>query len=309
MYHFDAENDGAIQSETSLPWDAGLRFHKAPGRRPFSNAEKALISEAVTPIRPVRRGRAIHSVEEADRVAELVWKAMRDDRIELAFQGVCDTANSDVILYHECLARLTDEDGTPVSPAKFIPALESIGLIHLFDRYVFRLVVALLDKHPNTTLGVNVSALSVGDNVLWAPTFIFLLSRPDIAHRLVVEITETAPVNIEDARAFARRLRETGCRIAIDDFGAGYSLENGMAAGHADIIKIDASWLAKVSQGICSPADFNSFIAFASGLAPCVIVEGVETNADYELARRARIEWVQGYWFGKPSRTFDFVGR
>jgi EAL domain-containing protein (putative c-di-GMP-specific phosphodiesterase class I) len=236
-------------------------------------------------------------------VAELAWRAMRDDRIEFAFQAVCSATDSRVVLYHECLARLVDDGGQEISPAEFIPALKAAGLTRMFDRRIVGRVIALLEKHPDVTLGVNISALSVSGDELWAPIQILLSSRPDLACRLIVEITETESVDPVAASGFVRRLRQSGCRVAIDDFGAGYSFSTAKAIVRADIVKIDGSWIAKVAQGKCSSADFGGLVSLARGFASCVVVEGIETEADLKLVRCVEAEWVQGYWFGKPSRS------
>jgi EAL domain-containing protein (putative c-di-GMP-specific phosphodiesterase class I) len=267
------------------------------------NDEASSIMAAVSLMELAReKGPADPLGQQELAVAGLVWRAMRDDRVEFAFQSVRNASNPDVVLYHECLARLTDEEGREVSPGEFIPALEAIGLVRLFDRYVVRRVVELLHKHATVQLGVNISALSAIDDELWAPTFDFLSARPEIACRLVVEITETAAVDLLKSRIFAQRLRRTGCRIAVDDFGAGYSFRTGVAVARADIVKIDASCISKISQGICSPVDLDAFVACASRFASCLIIEGVETAEDFALARQAGIEWVQGYWLGQPLR-------
>jgi EAL domain-containing protein (putative c-di-GMP-specific phosphodiesterase class I) len=234
-------------------------------------------------------------------VSELVWSAVRDGRVELAFQPICHSADRSAILYSECLVRCVDENSRVMSPVEFIPNLEKSGEIRLFDFHIFQRAVTLLDEHPDATLGVNVSALSAVDDSLWDPAFLWLADRPDIARRLVVEITETAPVDPAGAWAFARSLQQIGCRIAVDDFGAGYSLQAAMAMEQVDIVKIDASFINRIGCSVDALCRFDAIIAAALKFVDCVVVEGVENEGDLLLVRGAGIEWVQGYHFGRPS--------
>jgi EAL domain-containing protein (putative c-di-GMP-specific phosphodiesterase class I) len=234
-------------------------------------------------------------------MSELVWSAVREGRAEFAFQPICHSADRSALLYCECLVRCTDENSRVMSPAEFIPDLERSGEIRRFDFYVVQRAVALLDKRPEVRLGINVSALSAVADPLWDPVFIWLSDRPDIARRLVVEITETAPVDPVGASAFARSLQQIGCRVAVDDFGAGYSLQAAMAVEQVDIVKIDASFIAGVELSADALRRFDAIVALASKFVDCIVVEGVENAGDLSLARGAGIEWVQGYYFGRPS--------
>ncbi|WP_158899190.1 EAL domain-containing protein [Burkholderia sp. L27(2015)] len=234
-------------------------------------------------------------------MSELVWSAVREGRVEFAFQPICHSADRSAVLYYECLVRCMDENSRVISPVEFIPDLERSGEIRLFDVQVFQRAVALLGEHPDLTLGVNVSALSAVGDALWDPVFLRLSDTPDIARRLVVEITETAPVDPAGAWVFARRLRQMGCRVAVDDFGAGYSLQAATALEEVDIVKIDASFIDRVGRSVDALCRFDAIVASALKFVDCIVVEGVENEGDLSLVRGAGIEWVQGYYFGRPS--------
>jgi EAL domain-containing protein (putative c-di-GMP-specific phosphodiesterase class I) len=279
---------------------------RAAGTRDFLAAIRLVAGQPAAHQREESPATTEDSSAEDLEVSERVWNAQRDDRIELVFQPVCHSMNRSALLYYECLARCPDEDGPGMSPAEFIPALERSGLVRLFDRYVFRRVVTLLDRHPGITLGVNISALSAVADVLWEPTLVFLAGRPDIARRLVLEITETVPVDPTKAAAFVRRMQELGCRVAVDDFGAGYSLAAAVAIGSVDIIKIDASLIHGINRGDFPASRLEEVVELASAFADCVVVEGVEHEKDVSLASRAGAEWVQGYHFGLPTHESAF---
>jgi EAL domain-containing protein (putative c-di-GMP-specific phosphodiesterase class I) len=102
-----------------------------------------------------------------------------------------------------------------MSAGEFVPALEESGLIRLFDRHVFRRVVALLGEQPELVVEVNVSAFSAMVDMSWEAVFLSLSDTPNLAHRLVVVISEAASVDMSRVGAFARRLQQLGCPVSV----------------------------------------------------------------------------------------------
>src|SRR5262249_25228497 len=148
--------------------------------------------------------------------------------IELFCQPVCSVGDLGEVRYFECLARLLREDRqTLVCPGHFIPSLERLGMMQCLDRHVVTRVFELLKMHTNVHLGVNISAQSAVEDEWWESTLLDLATMPDVAQRLVIEITETAPLHAATGHAFVKRLRKLGCCVAIDDFGAGCGVETG----------------------------------------------------------------------------------
>lgn len=103
-----------------------------------------------------------------------------------------------------------------------------------FYRIVVSSVIDRLALDETLTLGCNISAQSALISQSWEAIFDRLERLPGVADRLVIEITETAPVVPSQGRGFSRRLNSLGCRLAIDDFGAGYGVQNGMEIGTPD---------------------------------------------------------------------------
>jgi EAL domain-containing protein (putative c-di-GMP-specific phosphodiesterase class I) len=228
-----------------------------------------------------------------------------EERLELRWQAVRSASAPERALYHEGLARLISREGQPLSPATFVPALERLGLVRAFDRDVFTLVLNELENFPGARLGVNISAQSARLDGWWFSTLERLRANPDLARRLVVEITETAALTGE-AHRFVSALRRLGCRIALDDFGVGHaSVRNAMAL-MPDIIKVDAFFLRRAGSSNQSEALLEHLVGIAAHCAPVVIVEGVETAEQSRMAERlqARYQspanacWQQGYHFG-----------
>ncbi|WP_296223388.1 EAL domain-containing protein [Ralstonia sp. UBA689] len=234
-----------------------------------------------------------------------VFAAMRDHRVILEVEPVCADVGSAPVFYFECLGRILRLDGECVAPDNFLPALERSGLIRVFDDYIVNRVIQSLEHFPELTLGVNISAISAAPDALWDGVFEELERRPQIAARLVIEITETARLEWERGRQFVNRLKQLGCQIAIDDFGVSYGVETAIQIKSPDIIKIDRSILQGIREGRYPSDALKKMISLASRLAPQVVVEGVECEADYDLARDGGAPWMQGFLFSRDSSRPD----
>jgi EAL domain-containing protein (putative c-di-GMP-specific phosphodiesterase class I) len=233
------------------------------------------------------------------KIAREVFHAIADDRLFFEHEEIRSIDAPADILYRETLVRMKADDKV-LPPSHFILALERLSLMRPFDCFVLRRTLEAIRSTPNANLGCNVSAQSARDDHWWEPLFLELAGDPEVAARLVVEITESAPVTPIDGRAFVQRLRGLGVRVAVDDFGAGFSAD---AASMCvpDIIKVDRSFLRRVRQNTLGVTEFNSLVRIAQHIAPLVVIEGVETPDDIRIARNAGAHWIQGYYLNAPD--------
>lgn len=236
----------------------------------------------------------------------IAYQAIVDARLVMCYQSIYNTQKPSVSekLYDECLVRIRRPGcANLIYPGSFIPHLERTGAIRPLDFEIMRSGLLTLIKSSNTVLGVNISALSAIDDDIWMPCFKFLEEREDIARRLVVEITETTKIHPVAGRQFCSRLRELGCRVAVDDFGAGFGEANIHCIGQVDIVKIDRSAL-RGENGDCVASKKERLfrnVEAAQKFSSTIVVEGVETEDEFELARSSGALWVQGRYFGEPS--------
>ncbi|WP_427306044.1 EAL domain-containing protein [Cupriavidus sp. H39] len=235
-------------------------------------------------------------------VAEHVFQAIGNDALFFHFQPVFDSSDMRRIPYLECLTRVrVGDDGHIAMAGDFIPTLEQAGLMRPLDRYNVKRAVEILKMEPTVSLGVNISAQSTTEDIWWGSTMLELQARPDIAERLVVEITETAPVIQKSSRSFSKRMQALGCRIAIDDFGVGHSIETAIEINAPDLIKIDKKYIASARSKKSEVSQLLGMVNLAKGIGKDVVIEGVENPGDLEVARRVGVNWVQGYYLSEPS--------
>jgi len=229
----------------------------------------------------------------------------------LFWQPIRHAGDSSAIFYHEALIRLIDHDFEPRSPAATFLSLERLGLVRVVDHYVISQVLDELEMAPDIVLGVNISARSVVRDKWWDEIKDRLQRAPDLAGRLVIEITETAAIpDVSSAVRLVSDLRRLGCRIAIDDFGTGFSSVRQLLALAPDIVKIDRFFLRRGMACDRQREALRHLIALARSLGATVIVEGVESDEQAEVALEAGGIWQQGYHWGRPaaSRSWRFTG-
>lgn len=235
-------------------------------------------------------------------IAAIVDHAMTRSQVQMVFQPIYDSNDFSAPVYYECLARIFSPIGQLVPLDKVFPALERLGIMCYFDVYMVQRVIEVLKQNPQLRLAVNVSASSAKESARWDSVFDALASRTDVCGRFLVEITEGAPIASGIGHTFAARLRSLGCKIAIDDYGAGYSAEIAREIGFVDVVKIDRSFIKKASQFSESGMDeLAAILEQAKYIGQSIVVEGIEGHSDVLLACRAGVKWLQGFYFGMPS--------
>jgi len=230
--------------------------------------------------------------------ADEIISALNDRRLRLGFQPIVD-AESGKPAHYECLLRLVKPDNEIVSAGHFIPVAEQLGLVRLIDHRVLELTIEALLSAPHINLTFNVSGLTATDPSWLANLKALIQSNHQIADRLTVEITETVAINdIEESTKFVSSLRDLGCRIAIDDFGAGYTSFQNLKLMNVDMVKIDGSFIENLHQSPDNQFFVRTLIDLAKNFKLQTVAEWVESERDVELLRDWGIDYMQGFLFG-----------
>lgn len=228
-------------------------------------------------------------------------QAIARGEIDVVYQPVVD-AKTFTLVSVEALARWTRRGHGPVSPDVFIPIAETSGLIDQLGLCVLSQALRQLRDWPELKLSVNVSPgqfrdPSFVDHV--AATFEEAGVEPG---RVVLEMTETYFIQSpERARLALERLRSLGLRIALDDFGAGFSSVGYLRQFGFDRMKIDRSLVQSLERGHRAVEMLQATVALARSLGIPVTAEGVETEQQAVILRIAGCDQLQGYLFGRPQ--------
>jgi EAL domain-containing protein (putative c-di-GMP-specific phosphodiesterase class I) len=236
-------------------------------------------------------------------------EALRQDRLFFAFQPVVCAATGKVD-YFECLLRMRDEGGEIVTGSEFIATIEHLGLIGLVDRFVLEKAMRELDTHPEVKLGFNVSGLTACDRPWLRSLMSVLRSRPELARRVVIEITETAVLyDTEETARFVDTLRHAGCRVALDDFGAGHTTLRHLQTLAVDTVKIDGSFIRNLAGSPENRVFLRHLLGLTKGFGLSTVAECVESAQDAELLRAEGIAYLQGYHIGPPTIERPWLGK
>ena len=239
-------------------------------------------------------------------LASCLLNDLRMGNLALAFQPVVtrEYSESAPSLYYECLLRRTapEAGGFSYGVPDAIQALERLGLVERLDRSVLWTTLGALASSEGLDLGCNVSARSFANTAWWSELLAYLEERPDLAQRLVVEITETSTFADEKAALdLIRHLKLLGVRIALDDIGKELGSLEILDKVCANIVKLDKSVLDLTADGELPVRMLQSMVSICAERGVAVIVEGVDSGAKLDAALVAGATGVQGYLIARPS--------
>jgi EAL domain-containing protein (putative c-di-GMP-specific phosphodiesterase class I) len=210
--------------------------------------------------------------------------------------------------HYEILLGIKDDLASAQTTQSFVLLAEQGGRIHDLDAWVLRSVLEWMVQNPAglerlSGLSVNLSGNTLGlaDHV---DTLTNLLSGyPHLTRKLILEVTETAAIdNLDVAVRSLRKLRKLGCRVALDDFGSGYSSYGYLRSLPLDYLKIDGIYIRNILTDKTDQALTASMVDVAHALGLKVIAEYVDSEAAYAWLKKLGVDYVQGYWVHEPER-------
>jgi EAL domain-containing protein (putative c-di-GMP-specific phosphodiesterase class I) len=292
----------------------GLVTFPSQGRVPVELLAKA--DAAMSSAKTTGRNR-VHVYNETDMMRErmdnqLVWKdrlleALEKDLLQLVFQPIVAVAGGQVSHY-EVLVRMRERDGTLIAPGKFIPAAEQFGLVQRLDQQIVSKAVRCLADLPRELdpigLSINLSGLSVGSSEMYQCIEREVREAGVEPSRITFEITETAACEqLDSAIEFIQRIRQLGCNVSLDDFGVGFSSFSYLKHLRADILKIDGSFIRDIHNNNADQLFVKALVDVARGMGMRTIAEFVENEQVFDRVRSLGVDYVQGYYLGKPQPT------
>lgn len=233
-------------------------------------------------------------------IADQVTSALEGNRMRLVLQPIVSTATRQPV-FHEALLRIQKPEGELVEASEFIQVAEQLGLTRLTDRRTLELAIGLLKAHPDLTLSVNVSSLTCSDHEWLVALHRLAGGQQALARRLIVEITETTAIqDLDQTVTFVDTVRELGCRVAIDDFGAGYTSFKNLKHLAADMVKIDGSFVRNLATDPSDRLFVKTLAELAHSFGLETVAEWVGDDATAEMIAKAGITYMQGFHFGRP---------
>jgi diguanylate cyclase (GGDEF)-like protein len=245
---------------------------------------------------------------ESLRTSDEIVSALNERRIALAFEPVVD-AMSRKPAFYECLMRIYRADGAIAHANEIIPVAERVGLVRMLDYRVLELVVKELADAPALNASVNVSPASAVDPDWWSGLAALLRNNSSVGERLIIEITETAAIqDVDDARGFVTRVKDLGCRIAIDDFGAGHTSFRNLRKLGVDMVKIDGAFVQNIVKSADDRAFVHTLIDLARRLGLKTVAEWVQNEEAAALLAGFGCDYLQGALIGLASSDRPWAG-
>jgi EAL domain-containing protein (putative c-di-GMP-specific phosphodiesterase class I) len=233
--------------------------------------------------------------------------AVDEGQLRLEYQPVADLRTGEIVGV-ESLVRWQHPTLGLLPPSEFIPLAEETGDIDAVGCWVLDTASrqaarwrATFPHCANLWIAVNLSTIQLPNPRNLAAIRRILAHPAAEAHKVVLEVTETALAGSSDGGVAAlRTLKDTGVRVAIDDFGTGYSSLSSLAVLPADILKIDRSFLGRQASQAQAAAMLEGILGLARMLSLDVIAEGIEEPGQLELLRELDCQMGQGYLLARP---------
>jgi EAL domain-containing protein (putative c-di-GMP-specific phosphodiesterase class I) len=245
---------------------------------------------------------AASRVEAGVRLRFRVAQALVQGRIEFHYQPVVSAAEPSRPAFFEMLARLRLPDGQLLAGGAFMPAIEAGPLGRAIDRLALAAALKALAADPGLRLSVNMSPLSMGDEGWLALIAAAHRGGSGVCGRLIIEVTEnTAMEHAAQTIDFMEHVRATGCAFALDDFGAGATGFRHFRDFRFDMVKIDGAFARGVHGNRDAQVLVEALVGVARHFEMLTVAEQVEGEADAGWLRRAGVDCLQGYLYGRPA--------
>ena len=237
--------------------------------------------------------------------------ALALNQFELFYQLIEPLDKPDTGIHMEILLRMVQSDGQYVSPGVFLPAAERYNLAPRVDRWVIDNLLKwggnnLAIWEQLSMVPVNLSAMSLADNKFMTWLEMRLMVEPELVSKLCFEITETAAVSqLDQATGLIELLRPFGCKIALDDFGSGFSSFAYLKCLDVDYVKIDGQFVVNLCENRSDKAIVSAICQLGKDMGFEVIAEFVENTDIGVYLKNIGVDYAQGYAINKPTRLAE----
>jgi diguanylate cyclase (GGDEF)-like protein len=228
-------------------------------------------------------------------------RAITAHELEVHYQPIVSSSGG-AFVGVEALLRWTHATQGPISPAAFIPVAEQMGLMDSLGTFVLRKALQDAKRWPDLYVAVNLSPLQVRDRGIIDIVRAALSESAVPPSRLMLEITEG--VLIDNPDEMIRRIEDLhalGVRVALDDFGSGYSNLSYLQRFPLDKLKIDRSFVTALGQSGNGGVIIQAIVALGRALGLSITVEGVETEQQRVILKLAGCDELQGFLFARPA--------
>ncbi|SFP93048.1 EAL domain-containing response regulator [Hydrogenimonas thermophila] len=239
-------------------------------------------------------------------IVSMIKKAISNSRIVSYFQPIIDNKTMKIAKY-ESLVRLIDENDKVLSPYFFLETSKKTNYYTKITNIVLEYSFDVL-KHCRADISINLSAIDIEQKETREKILQLLENNKNYTSRIVFELLEDEDVReFEIIKEFIKNVKAYGVKIAIDDFGAGYSNFERLLDYQPDILKIDGSLIKNIETSAYSISVVKSIVTFAKEQNIKTIAEFIENESIYNIVKELGVDYSQGYYFGKPEPLMNII--
>ena len=252
--------------------------------------------------------------QEELRLIERLGTGVVPEGLFLVMQPIMSLRAPYESLNFEILLRMREQDNTITSAGKIISAGENNGHSAVIDRWVMSNTLEWLDEHfddlDRTRFAcMNLSGASLNDERFIDDAFSMLAQHGRAVGKLCIEITESVALHdLENTRRFIDKVRDFGAKVALDDFGAGYTSFSYLKELRADTLKIDGNFILGVNTHPANLAIVEAIVELARNLGMKSVAEWTEDLATVEALAEIGVDYVQGYVIARPQLPSNILG-
>ncbi len=232
--------------------------------------------------------------------ATKVRKAVEDGKIVPYFQAILEN-KTDKIVKYEVFARLLDENDNVIPAELFLPVAKNIKVYSLVTRTIIDKAFELF-ANKEVEFSINLSIDDVMDGDIYRHIIQKLKAYSKLAHLVTFELLESEAVeDFGKVKEFIKEIKRYGAKVAIDDFGSGYSNFSYLISMDADMLKIDGSLIKDIDTNNESYFVVETIVRFAKKLGIEVVAEQVHSSTVHAKVKELGIEYSQGFYIDKPD--------
>jgi len=240
------------------------------------------------------------SVQENMKTVEIIKSAIADDRVIPYFQPIVNLQTSKIEKY-EALVRIRLEDGTILSPFKFLEISKKSSYYHEITKIMINKTIQTAKEFPQYRFSLNISMLDILNEQLVTMLFDCFEKNKDTVSRVDIELLESEFLeDTKKVQEFIDKLHSYGSKILIDDFGSGYSNFSYFSNLEIDIVKIDGSIVSEIVNNKTKLHILKTIYQFTEGMNKTNIAEYVESREIALILKEVGIKYAQGYYFSQP---------
>jgi len=244
--------------------------------------------------------------KENMEVVSMIQTALKNGNIISYFQPIVDNITQKVSKY-ESLVRLIDENGKVVSPFFFLDTAKKSNYYPQITNTVLKHSFSVLRMY-GVSISINLSALDIEQRTTRETILQLLEEHKTHAHNVVFELLEDESIKeFEVIKNFITKVKSYGVKIAIDDFGAGYSNYERLLNYQPDILKIDGCLIRDIETSSYSHSVVKSIVTFAKEQNIQTVAEFIENESIFNIVKELGVDFSQGYYFNKPEPITHYL--